>query len=222
MANYVLKELPEEMSDGKKVVYPKIQTYSLHDYETALKHMRPYAANLSDGVMRTVIGALVQMMKSWMPLGHTIKIDGLGVFSLSLGFDTDTPQEQAIAEAGPSADMPPSSYRHVRIKGINFKPDAQLLADLNGEATFDRTENGVKTAQKSKYSREDRLALARTIIGRQGYMTLSDYSLATGLSRSSASRELRQLAADATTGLTTRGAASHKVWVLAAEHTDLC
>ena len=34
MANFVLQELPEEMSEGKKVVFPKMQTYSLHDYDT--------------------------------------------------------------------------------------------------------------------------------------------------------------------------------------------
>ena len=34
MANFVLQELPDEMTDGKKIVYPKMQTYSLHDYET--------------------------------------------------------------------------------------------------------------------------------------------------------------------------------------------
>ena len=28
------------MTDGKKIVYPKMQTYSLHDYETVMKHMR--------------------------------------------------------------------------------------------------------------------------------------------------------------------------------------
>ena len=52
MANFVLQELPEEMSEGKKVVFPKMQTYSLHDYETVIKHMRPYAGNISDGLIR--------------------------------------------------------------------------------------------------------------------------------------------------------------------------
>ena len=83
MANYILQELPEDLSDGKKVVFPKMQTYSLHDYETVLKHMRTYAGNFSEGNMRAVFDALISTMVSWMPLGHTIKIDGLGVFSLS-------------------------------------------------------------------------------------------------------------------------------------------
>ena len=82
MANFVLQELPEEMCEGKKVVFPKMQTYSLHDYETVIKHMRTYAGSISDGLIRAVFDALVSTMQSWMPLGHNIKIDGLGVFSV--------------------------------------------------------------------------------------------------------------------------------------------
>ena len=88
MAKYVLQELPGEMTDGKKIVYPKMQTYSLHDYETVIEHMRDYAGSISEGMIKAVFDALVSVMKSWMPMGHNIKIDGLGVFSLTLGFDT--------------------------------------------------------------------------------------------------------------------------------------
>ena len=31
------------MTDGKKIVFPKMQTYTLHDYETVIQHMRDYA-----------------------------------------------------------------------------------------------------------------------------------------------------------------------------------
>ena len=37
MANFVLQELAEGMKDGKKTVFPKMQIYSLHDFETVLK-----------------------------------------------------------------------------------------------------------------------------------------------------------------------------------------
>ena len=32
MANYILQELPQGMSDGKKVVFPRIDNYDLLDY----------------------------------------------------------------------------------------------------------------------------------------------------------------------------------------------
>lgn len=217
MANYVLQELPEEMSEGKKIIFPKMQTYSLHDYETVIKHMRDYSGSISDGLIRAVFDAFTSVMESWMPLGHTIKIDGLGVFSLSLGFDTSTPSEKEIAKDSGSEDSPKAKYRHVCIKGINFKPDPELLKKMNMQANFNRTETDIVVAKKVRYSNEERLAKARAVIRQQGYMTLTDYAIATGMSRAAASIDLKRIVADTTSGITTRGSHSHKVWVARSE-----
>ena len=211
MANYILKEMAEGMADGHKTLYPKKQTYSLHDYETVIDHMRDYTANISSGVIKAVFDALVSVMESWMPMGHNIKIDGLGVFSLTLGFDESSPSEkEALKNVD---DNPKTKYRHVCIKGINFKPDAKLLQALNDEATFERSEADVQVPQKTKLSLEERLERAKAIIAKSGFMTLYDYANATHQSRSVASKDLRQIVADPTSGITTRGTHSHKVWV---------
>ncbi len=211
MAKYVLQELPEEMSDGKKIVYPKMQTYSLHDYETVIEHMHDYAGSISEGMIKAVFDALVSVMKSWMPMGHNIKIDGLGVFSLTLGFDESSPSEKT--ESKNTDGDPKTKYRHVCIKGINFKPDPKLLQALNQEATFERGEVDVQVPQKTKLTREKRLARAKAIIAKNGFMTLYDYANATHQSRSVASKDLRQIVADPNSGITTRGSHSHKVWI---------
>ena len=211
MAKYILKEMAEGMADGHKALYPKMQTYSLHDYETVIEHMRDYAGNISGGMIRAVFDALVSVMKSWMPMGHNIKIDGLGVFSLTLGFDESSPSEKAAMEN--ADDNPKNKYRHVCIKGINFKPDAKLLQALNQEATFERGEADVQVPQKTKLSRDERLEKAKAIIAKNGFMTLYDYANATNQSRSVASKDLRQIVADPNSGITTRGTHSHKVWV---------
>lgn len=216
MANYYLQKLPEGMREGEKVVYPRMQTYSLHDFETVLKHMHTYAANISEGTMRAVLEALTETMKSWMPLGHSIKIDGLGVFSLTLGFDTSTTSEKAIANQKGQDDEredPKTKYRHICIKGINFKPDPQLLQQMNQEATFERTQTDVVVPRKPSDNRDERIRKALAVIDRQGYMTLSDYAIATSQSRSTASKDLRQLVSDPTSGITTRGSHSHKIWI---------
>ena len=212
MAKYVLQELPGEMTDGKKIVYPKMQTYSLHDFETVIEHMHDYAGSISEGMIKAVFDALVSVMKSWMPMGHNIKIDGLGVFSLTLGFDESSPSEKA--ELKNTADDPKTKYRHVCIKGINFKPDQKLLQALNNEATFERGEADVQVPQKSKLTREERISRAKAIIAKNGFMTLYDYANATHQSRSVASKDLRQIVADPTSGITTRGSHSHKVWIV--------
>ena len=211
MAKYVLQELPGEFTDGKKIVYPKMQTYSLHDYETVIEHMHDYAGSISEGMIKAVFDALVSVMKSWMPMGHNIKIDGLGVFSLTLGFDESSPSEKT--ESKNTDGDPKTKYRHVCIKGINFKPDPKLLQALNQEATFERGEVDVQVPQKTKLTREKRLARAKAIIAKNGFMTLYDYANATHQSRSVASKDLRQIVADPNSGITTRGSHSHKVWI---------
>ena len=212
MPKYILQELPEEMTDGKKIVFPKMQTYSLHDYETVIEHMRDYSGSISEGLIRAVFSALASVMESWMPMGHNIKIDGLGVFSLTLGFDESSPSEKAELK-NTDSDNPKTKYRHVCIKGINFKPDQKLLQALNKEATFERSEADVQVAKKTKLSREERLARAKDIIAKNGFMTLYDYANATHQSRSVASKDLRQIVADPNSGITTRGSHSHKVWI---------
>ena len=202
MPNYILKELNKELTDGKKVVFPKMQTYSQHDFETVLKHMQTYAGNFSEGTMRAVIDALVETMKSWMPMGHSMKIDGLGTFSLSLGFkDKDTDEE------------PKTKYRHICIKGINFKPDAKLIAALNKQADFERAEKEVVVPRKCNYTTNERIEKAQAIIANNGFMTLSDYARATGQCRSAASNDLKRLTALPDSPIATRGSCSHKVWV---------
>ena len=216
MPNYVLQEMSEEMGDGKKKVYPRMQTYSLHDFNTVIRHMREYSGSFSEGTIRGVMDALVTTMKSWMPLGHNVKIDGLGVFSLTLGFDTSTPSEAEAAKKQKDNDAdnePRTKYRHVCIKGINFKPDPQLLQQMNQEATFERTQTDVVVPRKPSDNRDERIRKALAVIDRQGYMTLSDYAVATSQSRSTASKDLRQLVSDPTSGITTRGSHSHKVWI---------
>jgi len=211
MPKYILQELPEEMTDGKKIVFPKMQTYSLHDYETVIEHMRDYAGSISEGMIKAVFDALVSTMKSWMPMGHNIKIDGLGVFSLTLGFDESSPSEKE--ELKNTDEDPKTKYRHVCIKGINFKPDQKLLQALNKDASFERSEAEVQVPQKTKLTREERITRAKAIIEKNGFMTLYDYANATHQSRSVASKDLRKIVADPTSGITTRGTHSHKVWI---------
>lgn len=216
MPNYVLQEMSEEMGDGKKKVYPRMQTYSLHDFDTVVRHMHEYSGSFSEGAIRGVLDALVTTMKSWMPMGHSIKINGLGVFSLTLGFDTSTPSEATATKkqkSGNADEELKTKYRHVCIKGIRFKPDPQLLRQMNKEATFERTETGVVVPRKTSDSRDERIRKALAIIDKQGYMTLSDYAIATSQSRSTASKDLRQLVSDPTSGLVTHGSHSHKVWI---------
>ena len=207
MASYVLHELPNGMGDGESALFPKMQIYTMFDYDKVVELIHSYSPSFSEGVIRGVLDGLTVAMKSALPNGHSMKIDGLGVFSLSLGFSDE--------KAGTSGDelKRKENYRHVCAKGINFKVDQELIKDINRESTFERAQPGVQRFESPESTLEQRMQRARQLISEHGYITLSDYAIANHISRSMASRDLKRIASDPASGIIAKGSHSHKVWV---------
>ena len=210
MANYVIKEMPAGMGNGKKGrIFPKMQVYTEFDYDKVVELVHTNSPAFSQATIRGVLDTLAVVMKSYLPLGHTMKIDNLGVFSLSLQFadneaETDGQQESQEADAK-------KKYHHVKVKGVNFKVDKKLVDEINKENTFERTT--VKSASPSPYTLEERLQRALQHIDKHGFITLQEYANLNRLSYSTASRELAKLVLDPHSGIKSKGAGSHKVWV---------
>ncbi len=197
MANYVIKEMPTGMGNGKKGrIYPKMQVYTEFDYDKVVELINVNSPAFSEATVRGVLDTLAVVMKSYLPLGHTMKIDNLGVFSLSLEFADDDIQKK---------------YHHVRAKGVNFKVDKRMVEAINKENSFERTTSNPSTP--SPYPLEERLQRALSHIDQHGFITLQEYANLNRLSYSTASRELAKLVADPQSGIKPKGAASHKVWV---------
>ena len=206
MANYILQEMPIRQEDGKKRVYPRIQVYSRFDYEQVLERMSGYPGSPGKGALMSAFDMLRQMLVASLPEGHTIKIDGLGTFSLSLEFDDQKPNEKM-------SDEDNMAYRHVRIKDVNFKVEPDLLLALNKNAEFTRSELGVRSPSKPSCDREKRIEKALDHIGKYGFLSLADYVNITGLSRTATSRELRSFEEMTDVPIKGSGVPPHKVWV---------
>ena len=210
MANYVIKEMPTGMGNGSEgKVFPKMQVYTEFDYDKVVELVHTNSPAFSQATIRGVLDTLAVVMKSYLPMGHTMKIDNLGVFSLSLEFadnETETANQQEVQESESK-----KKYHHVRVKGVNFKVDKKLVDEINKENTFERT-NGTTTSP-SPYSPEERLQRALNHIDKHGFITLQEYANLNRLSYSTASRELAKLVLDPHSGINAKGAASHKVWI---------
>ena len=210
MANYVIKEMPAGMGNGKKGrIFPKMLVYTEFDYEKVVELIHTNSPAFSQATVRGVLDTLGVVMKSYLPLGHTMKIDNLGVFSLSLEF-ADNEAESTNPQAAQEATSK-KKYHHVRVKGVNFKVDKRLVDGINKENTFERISGN--TASPSPYSLEERLQRALNHIDKHGFITLQEYANLNRLSYSTASRELSKLVLNPSSGIKTKGAASHKVWV---------
>ena len=210
MANYVIKEMPTGMGNGSEgKTFPKMQVYTEFDYDKVVELVHTNSPAFSEATVRGVLDTLAVVMKSYLPMGHTMKIDNLGVFSLSLEFadnetDADSQQEEQNVDSK-------KKYHHVRVKSVNFKVDKRLVDGINKENTFERTSGN--PSSPSPYSLEERLQRALSHIDKHGFITLQEYANLNSLSYSTASRELSKLVLDPHSGIKPKGAASHKVWV---------
>ena len=208
MANYVIKEMPAGMGNGKKGrTFPKMQIYTEFDYEKVVELIHTNSPAFSQATIRGVLDTLGVVLKNYLPMGHTMKIDNLGVFSLSLEFADEKAENVAQQEASEQK----TKYHHVKVKGVNFKVDKKLIKAINKENTFERTSGNA--ASRSPYTPEERLQRALNHISKHGFITLQEYANLNGLSYSTSSRELAKLVLVPQSGIKAKGTASHKVWV---------
>ena len=212
MANYVIKEMPRGMGNGKKGrFFPKMQVYTEFNYDKVVELVHVNSPAFSQATIRGVLDTLAVVLRSYLPLGHTMKIDNLGVFSLSLEFaEADEDSCQETQEAGSK-----TKYHHVKVKGLNFKVDKKLVDEINKENDFEYLPS--ESASPSPYSIEERLQRALRHIDKYGFISLQEYANLNRLSYSSASRELAKLVLDSHSSIKAKGAGSHKVWIRASQ-----
>lgn len=206
MAKYKLQELPDMQGEGKRKVYPKMVINRTLNLEDLTEKMKSHHRAFSPSTIEAVVMDLEDMMVEVLSMGYNVKLDGIGTFSLSLGFEDEKPTE--MQEEGDKM-----LYRKVGVKNVNFKVDPEMLLQLRKEADLEREMSGVKVIKKNLFSKEERIARALQVIERDGYITLTDYAHINNLSRTAASAELKEITSDANSPIDWRGNGSHKVWI---------
>ena len=203
MANYVVKEMPDGMNSSNRKLFPKMPVYSEFDDDKVVELIHSYSPAFSEGVVKGVLDTLATVMKSVLPMGHTLKIDNIGVFSLSLDF-TDGKAEIAAAEEK-------TKYRHVKARSVNFRVDQKLINAINHDNTFEKSDT--TKLSPSPFSHEQRLQRALEYIDKHGSIRLQEYANLNSLSRTQASRELAQWVCDTNSGIKASGSGPLKCWV---------
>ena len=206
MAKYKLQELPDMQGEGKRKVYPKMVINRTLNLEDLTEKMKSHHRAFSPSTIEAVVMDLEDMMVEVLSMGYNVKLDGIGTFSLSLGFEDEKPTE--MQEEGDKM-----LYRKVGVKNVNFKVDPEMLQQLRKETDLEREMSGVKVIKKNLFSREERIARALQVIERDGYITLTDYAHINNLSRTAASAELKEITREADSLIDWRGNGSHKVWI---------
>lgn len=206
MAKYKLQEMPDMDESGKRRGYPKMVINRTLDTKDLIEKMKLYRRAFSPSIIEGVVMDLEDMLVEVLSMGYNVKLDGIGAFSLSLGFEDEKPTE--IQEEGDKM-----LYRKVGVKGVNFKVAPEMVKRIRRETDLERDMGGVTVLKKKLYTREERIARALQVIERNGYITLTDYAYINNLNRCTASKELREITSDKSSPIDGRGSGSHKVWV---------
>ena len=208
MTKYKLQEMPDVHNTGKRKVYPKIVTNRTLSRKEFIKKMQGYHRGISESTTEAVLLDVADMLVKMLSMGYNVNLEGLGTFSLSLGFEDDKPTEM-------QGDDDKMAYRKVGVRDVNFKASPDFIQSVKRETDPDleREMSGVKQILKQKYTREERIARALDVIDENGFIGLTDYAYINNLSRTAASLELKEISHDETVPIRSVGQHSHKVWV---------
>ena len=208
MAKYKLQEMSDVHHTGKRKVYPKMVVNRTLSRKEFIERMQGYHRGISASTTEAVLMDVEDMLVEMLSMGYNVNLEGLGTFSLSLGFEDDKPTEM-------QGDDDKMTYRKVGVRDVNFKasPDFIKAVKQASDRELERNKGGGKQIMKKKYAREERIARALDVIDENGFIGLTDYAYINNLSRTAASLELKEIAHDETVPIRSVGQHSHKVWV---------
>ncbi len=192
---------------GKRIVYPKVEIHRTLSTDEVCEKLHSYNRTYSPSIVKAILEDLSDFMVKMMDMGYNIKLDGLGTFSLSIGFTDEKDKEMQ----GENDKM---LYRKVAVKDVNYKVDTDFLSQLKRNVDLERVQSQVQTIAKSKYTAEERIERAKKHIEKYGVIYLQEYANLNGMSRSVASRELKRICEREDSPFKSRGLGSHKFWVM--------
>lgn len=205
MARYIKREMADLNGTGKKQAYYRMQTWRKLSYEEFIDKCTFPGSGVSRSMMQAVLATVAEALPRFMAMGYSVRIDGLGTFNAKLGVRKDKSQDTF------EENEQKRNAKSIEVNGIGFRADKELIYKTDRECDLER--GGVSRLRISKYSFEQRMELAKRYVEQHPFMRIMDYVALTGLSRTTASIELRKLSEHPDSGIAPNGRGSHRVYV---------
>lgn len=205
MAQYIKQEMPNLNGSEEPQVYYRLKTYrniSSKEFVKIISRNDSAADRAAiEGVLIRIADGLAELLGN----GCSVNINGVGTFKAGLGLKRDK-EPDSFEE-----NEMKRNARSLQLTGINFRADKTLVREANRRCRLERY--GESRIRKSPYSKEQRLQLALEFLEKNGAMHIADYMELTGLSRTTATLELKAFRQDPTSGISFVGRGSNKVYV---------
>ena len=203
-AKYIKKEVPDLNGTGRTQAYYKMELTSMSFDEFVSLCARE--GHMEESAILGVLSLVSNKLALSMAEGYSVKIDGLGTFYAKLGVRDDMLQD--AFEEGEST----RNAHSIKVTGVSYRPDNELIADTARKCHL--VKDGESRIKKPATTLEERTAMARKYLERTPMMRVMDYAMLTGLSRTTASMELRKIASDPDSGIISLGQNSQKYYTL--------
>ena len=203
-AKYIKKEIADLNGTGRTQAYYKMVTRAMNHEQFIDVLCRD--GSLPRSTYKAVLTQIAEKLPGCLANGFSVKIDEVGLFTARLGVRKDML---------PDAFEPGETKRNassIEVRGVSFKADPDLIRTTRRKCVL--SSGGVSRLKKPKTTLEERTAMARKFLEKYHLMRVMDYVRLTGLSKTTASLELRKIADDPASGITFRGRGSQKFYVL--------
>lgn len=203
-AKYIKQEFSDLNGTGQTQAYYKMKLKPM-SYE-AFVSLCAREGHTNESAILGVLSLVSEKLALSMAEGYSVKLDGIGTFNAKLGMRSDVMQD-AFEEGERTHNA-----KSITVTGVSYRADNDLIRETRQKCMLEK--GGVSRLRKSKFTLEERIQKARDFLEKNMFMRVPDYVRLTGLSRTSASIELRKLAFDPTSGITSKGQRSQKYYVL--------
>ena len=205
MAKYIKQEMIDLTGKGEEKIYYRLQTERNIGFDELVQEIELRHRIMNRGLVKNVMIHVVDAMAELLGKGYSVSVDGLGTFRASLGLKEEKDMDTF------DGDEAKRNARSLRLTGINYRADKELIKNANRHCKLERA--GESRLHHSPYTKDERLKLALQYIEEHGAMRVVEYMNLTGLSRTKATLELKEFSEDASSGITTLGRGSAKVYV---------
>ena len=207
MAQYIKKEMPDMSGTGQQKAYYKLKTWRKLEFDEFVKRCSSIHRAYGKSVIEGVVAAVCEHLAYEIANGYSVKIDGLGTFNAKLGVRKDMEMDNF------EEDSTKRNAKSIEVAGVLFRADKELIKEIDQNCDLER--GGEERLKKPQMTQKERIEKARKFIQKNGFMHVDEYASITGLSYSTASRELRNIVADPASGIISQGNKSGKLYLLA-------
>lgn len=208
MAKYIMQEANLPFEDGEKRLFPRFVNKGTMEHEQLVDYISK-ASGLQKGAVMGVLGTLAERMATWMGEGYSIRIDGLGRFTPTLGLREGVEREEAD-EAGTHRNA-----QSIEVSNVNFVADKHFVNDINQWMELERSQyHATIRPNKCPYTEQERLSILQEYLQKHSFINVTTYMSISQLKRTAATTELRRWAHAPESPITFEGRAPHRVYTL--------